>query len=136
MAIENGSMSEDCALIVDKMHLQKSTQYHSGDYVGANAEGNLYKGVVVFLIVSFKNYVPCFVKALPETSMTGYWLSEEIDKSITNLKEIGLQVRAVVLDDHASDVSAFSILLKKYRGDHELFIYHPAYGDQLKIFIF
>ena len=116
--------------------LKKRVQYHSGYYVGADAERNLYKVVVVFLIVSLKNSVPCVVKALPETSISGYWLSEEIDKCITNLKEIGLQVRAVVSDDHASNVSAFSILLNKDRGDNELFIYHPAYGDQLKTFIF
>ena len=53
-----------------------------------------------------KNSVPCVVRALPETSISQYWLSEEIDKCITNLKEIGLQVRAVVLDGHASNVSA------------------------------
>ena len=40
------------------------------------------------------------VKTLPETSISGYWPSEEIDKSITNLREIGLQVRAIVWDDH------------------------------------
>ena len=122
MLLENGSMSEDCVLIVDEMYLQKSVQYHSGDYVGADAEGNLYKGVVVFLIVSLKNSVPCVVKALPETSISGYWLSEETDKCITYLKEIGLQVRAVVSDDHATNVSVFSILLNKYSGDHELLI--------------
>ena len=59
MLLENGSISEDCVLIVDKMYLQKR-----------------------------------------------------------------------------SNISAFSILLNKYRGDHKLCIYHPAYGDQLKIFIF
>ena len=84
--LENDSKSEDCALIVDEMYLQKSVQYHRGYYVEAEAEGNLYKGVVVFLVVSLKNSVPCIVKALSETSISGYWLSEEIDRSITNLK--------------------------------------------------
>ena len=73
---------------------------------------------------------------MPEISIRGYGLKEEIDKCITNLKKIGLQVRAVVSDDHASNVSAFSMSLNKDRGDNELFIYHPAYGDQLKTFIF
>ena len=88
------------------------------------------------MLVSLKNSIPCVVRALSETSISRYWLSEEIDKCITNLKEIGLQVRAVVSDDHASNVSAFSILLNNYRGGHELFIYHPAYGDQLKTYLF
>ena len=127
MLLQNGSMSQDCVLIVDEMYLQKRVQYHNGDYVGADAEGNLYNGVVAFLIVSLKTSVPCVVKALPEASISGFWLGEEIGKSITSLKEIGLQVRAVASDDHASNVCAFSILMNKYRGGHKLFIYHPAY---------
>ena len=41
------------------------------------------------------------MKDLPEPSINEYCLSKETDKSVANLKEIGLQVRAVVLDDHA-----------------------------------
>ena len=38
------------------------------------------------MIAKLKNYLLCVVKALPEISIGGYWLSEEIDKSITDLK--------------------------------------------------
>ena len=34
------------------------------------------------------------------------------------MKEIGLQVRAIVLGDQTSSVSVFSISLNKYREDH------------------
>ena len=83
-----------------------------------------------------ENSVPCVVKALPETSISEYWLSEEINKSTTNLMEIGLPVRAVVSDGHASNNSAFSTSLNKNGGDHKLFIYHPAYDGQLKTYLF
>jgi len=36
--------------MVDEMYLQKATQYHSGEYVGADEDGNLYKGIVAFMI--------------------------------------------------------------------------------------
>ena len=47
MRLENGSISDDCALVVDEMYLQKRVQYYSGDNVEADAEGNLYKSVAV-----------------------------------------------------------------------------------------
>ena len=37
---ENGKISNDCLLLVDEIHLEKATQYRSGEYVGADDEGN------------------------------------------------------------------------------------------------
>ena len=51
---ENGKISNDCILMVDEMHLEKATQYHSGKYVGADDEGNLYKDIVAFMIVGLR----------------------------------------------------------------------------------
>ena len=46
---EKGEISEDIILRVDEMFLHKSTQYQGGEYVGADEDGNLYKGVVAVL---------------------------------------------------------------------------------------
>ena len=43
---EKGEISEDIILMVDEMFLQKSTQYQGGEYVGADEDGNLCKGMV------------------------------------------------------------------------------------------
>ena len=51
---EQGKISKDCVLMVDEMYLQKATQYHSGEYVGADEDGNLYKESVAFMIVGLK----------------------------------------------------------------------------------
>ena len=37
--------------MIDEIYLQKSAQYQSGEYVVVDKEGNLYKGVVAFVIV-------------------------------------------------------------------------------------
>ena len=58
---ENGKISNDCILMVDEMYLEKATQYHSGKYVGADDEGNLYKGIVAFMIVGIKELILYFV---------------------------------------------------------------------------
>ena len=103
MLLKNVSVSEDCVFITDEMYLLKIIPYHSGYYrVDADAKGNLYEGVVVFLKALLKNSITCVEKTPPETSVGVYWLSKEIDKSITNLKEIGQQLGAVVSGDHTS----------------------------------
>ena len=44
---KNGKISCDIVLMVDEMYLQNWTQFHGGEYIGANEEGNLYKDEVV-----------------------------------------------------------------------------------------
>ena len=39
---EKGEIS-DVILMADEMVLQKCTQFHGGEYIGADVEGNLYK---------------------------------------------------------------------------------------------
>ena len=107
---EKGKMSEDIILMADEMYVQKGTQFASGEYVGADEEGNLYKGVVVFMIVGMKESIPYVVKELPETTISGAWLSDQIDECIDILADCGFNVRAVVTDNHSANVNAFSNL--------------------------
>ena len=60
---QNGKILNDCILMADEMYLEKATQYHSGEYVGADDEGNLYKGIVAFMIVGLKESIPSIVQA-------------------------------------------------------------------------
>ena len=96
LLLDKGIISNDVILIIDKMYLQKSVQFHSGNFVGQDEDGNLYKGVAVFMIVSLKQSVPCVIKSLPETKISGEWLKNEIDECIYNLQRTGFYVRAVV----------------------------------------
>ena len=87
------------------MYLQKSVQYHSGDFLGQDEEGNLFKETVVFMIVSLKKSIPIVIRSLPETKITGEWLKCEINKCILNLAEPGFKVRAVITAVHPSNVN-------------------------------
>ena len=111
------------------MYLQKSVQYHSGDFVEQDEEGNLFKGIVVFMIVSLKKSVPIVIRSLPETKITGEWLKCKINNCILDLAEAGFKVRAVITDDHPSNVNAFTRLHEIFDGDNKTFIKHPAYAD-------
>ena len=44
--------------MVGEMYLDKATQYHSGKYVEADNEGNLYKGIIAFMIVGLEESIP------------------------------------------------------------------------------
>lgn len=80
LLLKKQSVSSNCVLIIDEMYLQKSVQYHTGGFVGQDEEGNLYKGIVAFMIVSLKKSVLIVVRSLSETKITGEWLKSEINE--------------------------------------------------------
>ena len=51
------------------MRLQNSVQYHSTNFSGQDEEGNIYKGIVNFMIVTLKQSIPVVIKSYPETKM-------------------------------------------------------------------
>ena len=73
----------------------------------------LYKGLVAFMIVGMKENVPYVIKAAPDTTITGEWLQEQIKDCLKTLNNCGFNVRAIVCDDHATNVNAYSLLLKE-----------------------
>ena len=90
--------------------MQKCTQFHGGEYIGVDVEG-------------LKKSISFVIKALPETKITGEWLAQQC---ISCLSKVGFNVRAVVTDNHSSDVNAFNCLLYTYgTKDSKLFIQHP-----------
>ena len=120
-----GKIWEDIVLMADEMYLQKSSQYHSGEYVGADKEGNLYKGIVVFMVVGLKKSVPIVINAFPETAITGDWIASKLDQCLSRLSEEGFKVRGIVTDNHSGNVKAFHLLTSQYPSDNPFCIKHP-----------
>ena len=69
----------------DEMFVQASEEYVGGNLVGADENGELYKGVVSFTIVGLKENVPYVIKAVPERKIKGDWLKDEIKNCISIL---------------------------------------------------
>ena len=115
---EEGKISEDVVLAfhqwLDGMYLQKSTEFQNGNMIGKDETGEFYKGILVFMIDGLKNSTPCVVKACPEVSINGDMVRQEIEESISSLTSADFKVRAVVADNHASNVSAFIQLWNSY----------------------
>ena len=107
------------------MYLQKAAQYQSGEYVGADEEGNLYKGIVAFMVVGLKQSIPFVVQAIPEVTFNGEQLCEKIAENIKNLATCGFRVCGIVPDNHSSNVNAFTSLQTKFDSDSKLYFEHP-----------
>ena len=48
----------------DEMYMQKSAQYQSGEYVGVDEEGNLFKGIVAFVLVWSKQSTEAAIRGV------------------------------------------------------------------------
>ena len=120
----NGCISSDVVLLFDEIYLQKSEEYFGGKSYGADEYGNLYKGMVAFMIIGVTKSIPYVIHAVPENKIDARWLMEEILKCIHCLQSKGFKVRACVSDNHATNVSAYRKLLEAYgKDDDDLCIY-------------
>ena len=92
--------------------MQKSAQYQSEEYVGVDEEGNLYKGIIAFMVVGLKQSIPFAVQAILEVIFNGHWLAKRIGDNNDNVIKFGVCVRSIVTDNHAANVNTFSALIK------------------------
>ena len=110
---DKGKISKDVVLMFDEMFLQKCEEYITGKLIGADEENNLFKGVVSFMVVGLKETVSYVVKAVPELNIDGGFLQRHILDCLKILKDSDFNVRAIVSDNHSSNVNAYSMLLEK-----------------------
>ena len=96
--LDNGKVDSDCVLLIDEMYLQKGVQYQGGSLVGADEDGKMYTGIVVFMVVSLKKSVPFVIKACPESKISGDWLSLQIEETLKTIFNSAFNVWAVITD--------------------------------------
>lgn len=105
----------------DEIHLQQDEEYVGGRTYGTNSNGELYKGVMSYMIVGLKESIPYVINAVPACRLDKDLLAKEIVNTIECLQNIGFRVRAVVCDNHASNVAALKEVSSKFeRGDDGL----------------
>ena len=132
---QKNAISDDVILITDEMYLQKKVQYVGGKNVGADSDGNLYRGIVVFMIQGLKKSRSIVIKAFSEIAVTGNWLAENLADCVRDLSKTGFRVRGIVSDNHAANVSAFNFLLKSYAAhETEFFIDRPQSSCKTYLF--
>ena len=114
--LDKSEISRYVVLMADEMYLQKGVPYSSGEDVGADEDGSLYKGVVVLMVLGLQKSSVFVIKASPKVKVDGHRLPNKISTSKSSLAEDGIKVRAVVTDNHSTNVSAFTHLTKMHRS--------------------
>ena len=57
-----GKIDKDVVLLIDEMYLQKEMQFQQGKLIGCDNDGNLFKGIMTFMIVGLRKNVLLVVK--------------------------------------------------------------------------
>ena len=114
LLLEKGELDKDIVLLLDEMILQKEESYQGGSIVGADEYGELFKGILTFMIVGLRKNIPSVIRAVPEVTISGALVQKHIHECLNLLSDSGFNVRAVISDDHSTNVSAYTMLLDKY----------------------
>ena len=64
-------IDKDIVLLTDKTYLQKKLQFQQGKLISCDDNGNLFKGIMTFMIVGVRMNVLFVVKAVPESKIEG-----------------------------------------------------------------
>ena len=95
--------------------------------IGCDDEVELYKEIVCFMIVGLNESVPYVIKSSPETINDVNWHKTELLDSLVVLSNCGFRVRAIVCDNHPSNVSSFKKLLEHVnQKPDELYVLHKS----------
>ena len=78
---DQGAISQDIVLMCDEMYPQKGTEFHDGDYVGADGDQNLFNGIIVFIFTGMKKKTSmlCFRQLQKMTSMENGYLMGQLN---------------------------------------------------------
>ena len=111
---ENKSISENVTLLFDEMYLQKCKEYVDCEMVETDEDGELYKGVVCFMIIALKSNIPDIISTVPGKEIRGKWHKDKLLRCMQALQNISFNFRGVVCDDHSTNVSAYKKFLAEY----------------------
>ena len=76
---------------------------------------------------SLKESIPHVLKSSPETNIDANWLKTELLDSLEILSNCGFRVRAIVCDNHPSNVSSFKKLLEDVnQNPDEFYMLHKS----------
>ena len=110
---ENSLFSEDVILSLDEMYLQQEVQYDGLKLFGCDSELKMYKSILCFMVVSLKQSTPYILKAIPLTKINHHIVQDGILNCISMLNQ-HFNIRAVVCDNHSTNVSAYKHLTSLY----------------------
>ena len=106
------------------MYLQPQVQLTGTTLIGCDDNLKVYKSILTFMVVSSKRCVPFALKTIPLVKLSHILVRDMIISCIISLTESNFQLRAVISDNHSTNVGAYKDLLKMY----------PIQGNNYSIF--
>ena len=107
---ENSLYGSDVVLLLDEMYLQQQLQYDGRDLTGCDSELQMYKSILCFMVVSLKQITPYLLKVIPLTKKINHQIVQDGILNCISLLSGHFTIRAVVSDNHSTNVSAYKHL--------------------------
>ena len=113
------------------MHLQPQVQFNGQALIGCSADMAMYTSILCFMVVSLKKSIPFVISAIPLVKNSGEIVYQNINKCLSLLAQSQFRVRAIVSDNHTTNVKAYNILLTNYKyQDRNYKITNPILSHQ------
>ena len=101
-------------ILLGEMYLQQEVQYDGRELTGCTNLLQLYKSILCFMVVSLKQSTPYILKDIPLTKIDHHIVQNGILDCLKVLNEALFNTRAVISDNHPTNVSAFKHLKERY----------------------
>ena len=111
---EEGLIGNDVVLLLDEMHLQQQVQYNGRDIIGCDKDLLMYKCILCFMVVSITKSIPFILKAIPLVKLTSEIVGDGILNCLEVLNRSNFSSRAVISDNHQTNIATFKRLMKTY----------------------
>ena len=128
---DTNCIGNDIVILLDEMHLQPQVQFDGQTLIGCNADMVMYTSILCFMVVSLKTSIPFVISAIPLVKNSGEMVYQNINKCISLLTQSQFRVRAIISDNHTTNVKAYNLLLTNYKyQDKNYKITNPILSDQ------
>ena len=112
---DSNCIGNDIVILLDEMHLQSQVQFDGHTLIGCNADMDMYTSILCFMVVSLRKSIPFVISAIPLIKNSGEIVYQNIEKCLSLLTQSQFRVRAIISDNHSTNVKAYNILLTNYK---------------------
>ena len=134
---DSNFIGNDVAILLDEMHLQSQVQFSGHTLVGCNPDLEMYTSILCFMVVSLKKSIPFVISAVPLVKNSGDIVYGNLDKCLLLLTQSRFRIRAIVSDNHSTNVNAYTRLLMNYKvQDKDYKIINPYLPDEYIYLLF
>ena len=128
---DNDLFGNDIILLLDEMYLQPQVNFDRKTLIGCDQDLELFKSILCLMVISLTKSIPFIVPAIPIVKISGDIVRSSIVKCISLLTKEQFNLRAIIADNHPTNISAYRQLRRLYGiNDSDYIIYNPYYSEK------